>query len=72
MSRPRRFANAVWEFLVGDDWPTALGVGVAIGLTAILANAGIAAWWVMPVAVFILLALSIRRSVHRSCAAKRT
>lgn len=54
--------RAVWEFLVGDDWPTAAGVVVAIGATALLQAAGIAAWWLVPVAVLALLARSVIRS----------
>jgi hypothetical protein len=51
----------VWDFIVGDDWRNALAVVVALGITAILADAGVAAWWVMPVAVPLLLWLSVRR-----------
>ncbi|HEY3725659.1 MAG TPA: hypothetical protein VGL51_00695 [Solirubrobacteraceae bacterium] len=56
-----RLAKAVWEFVVGDDWVTAAGVAVAIGLTAVIASAGTASWWVMPIAVLVLLAASLRR-----------
>jgi hydrogenase/urease accessory protein HupE len=52
----------VWDFVVGDDWVTAFGVVLALGLTAAIAAAGVAAWWVMPVAVVALLALSLRRA----------
>lgn len=61
MSRLRAAAGAVWDFVVGDDWRTALGVVVALGVTAIVAGLGISAWWVMPVAVPALLGLSLRR-----------
>jgi hypothetical protein len=64
MRRARAFAAAVWEFVVGDDWRTALGVVAALALTGALAEAGVAAWWVMPPAVIGLLALSIRRAVR--------
>ena len=64
MSRVRALLAGVWEFVVGDDWRTALGVVVALAVTAALAGAGVAAWWVMPPAVIGLLALSIRRSVR--------
>jgi Na+-transporting NADH:ubiquinone oxidoreductase subunit NqrD len=50
-------ARAVWEFVVGDDWVTALGVVVALAVTALLS-----AWWVMAVAVPLLLAVSLRRA----------
>jgi hypothetical protein len=62
MKRVRAFPLAVWEFVVGDDWRTSLGVALAIAVTALLAAAGISAWWVMPLAVLGLLALSIRRA----------
>jgi hypothetical protein len=54
----------VWEFVVGDDWRTALGVVLALVLTWVLVEVGISAWWVMPPAVCALLALSIRRAAR--------
>jgi hypothetical protein len=62
MIRIRQFVIGVWEFVVGDDWRTALGVVLALALTALLAAAAISAWWIMPLAVIGLLALSIRRA----------
>jgi hypothetical protein len=55
-------ARAVWDFVVGDDWVTAVGVVAALAVTALIAAAGAPAWWVMPVAVIALLALSVRRA----------
>jgi hypothetical protein len=63
MRRLKQFAAAVWEFVVGDDWLTAAGVAVAIGLTAIVAATDAPAWWVMPAAALGLLAVSVRRGV---------
>jgi hypothetical protein len=51
----------VWDFVVGDDWRTAVGVCAAFALTALIASGGLAAWWVMPLAVPCLLWLSLRR-----------
>jgi uncharacterized membrane protein len=51
---------AVWEFVVGEDWPTAFGVVLALALTALIANAIGSAWWVIVIAVGGLLANSIR------------
>jgi len=56
---------AVWEFVVGDDWRTALGVVLALAATAALAQTAVPAWWLMPLAVVALLALSIRRERRR-------
>jgi hypothetical protein len=64
MSALRRAIAWVWDFVVGDDWVTAAGVVLGLGITAAIAAAGIAAWWVMPVAVLALLALSLRRAAH--------
>jgi hypothetical protein len=55
---------AIWEFVVGDDWRSAVGVVVALALTAEIAHSGIAAWWALPVAVVVLLVLSIRRAMR--------
>ena len=57
-----RAVHVVWEFVVGDDPLTALGVVVALGATALIASSGAPAWWVMPLAVLVLLALSVRRA----------
>jgi hypothetical protein len=64
MTRASILLAGVWDFVVGDDWRTALGVVVALALTALLADAAISAWWVMPLAVLVLLALSIRRAAR--------
>jgi hypothetical protein len=56
-----------WEFVVGDDWISAFGVVIALGVTAAIAGASAkAAWWVMPVAVLALLAFSLHRAVRRT------
>jgi hypothetical protein len=62
MTRVSALLAGVWDFVVGDDWRTAIGVALALALTALAAAAGISAWWVMPLAVLGLLTLSIRRA----------
>lgn len=64
MTRLGAFARGAWDFVVGDDWLIALGVVLALGLTALLASASVSAWWVMPPAVVGLLALSIWRAAQ--------
>jgi hypothetical protein len=64
MTRARAVLLGVWEFVVGDDWRAAIGVVLALGLTAIVATAGIAAWWIMPLAVLVILTLSLRRAAR--------
>jgi hypothetical protein len=65
MSRARGVITGVWEFFVGDDWRIAVGVILALGITAVVAALDAAAWLVMPVAVPLLLALSLRRAADR-------
>jgi hypothetical protein len=64
MSALRRALVWVWDFVVGDDWVAALGVVVALGITALVAAANVSAWPVMPIAVIALLALSLRRAAR--------
>ena len=64
MSIARRVVLGTWEFVVGDDWRTAVGVAVALGVTAVIATTDVAAWWIMPPAVLAILALSLRRGVR--------
>ena len=54
-----------YDFIVGDDWRVAAGVVTAIALTALLAGTDVAAWWLMPVAVVVLLFASLRRATQR-------
>jgi hypothetical protein len=63
-SRVRACAAFVWDFVVGDDWRTAVGVAVALGVTAVAAGAGVTAWWIMPVATVGLLAASLWRAAR--------
>ncbi len=55
------FARFWYDFVVGDDWRVAVGVIIGLALTAALVRADIPAWWLMPVAVVILLATSLWR-----------
>jgi hypothetical protein len=59
----KRALLAIWDFIVGDDWVTAAGVVLAGAATAALESLGVAAWWLIPLAVAILLARSLAR--HR-------
>jgi hypothetical protein len=61
---PAAFGRFWWEFVVGDDWRAAAGVVAGIALTAGIAAAGAAAWWVLPVAVAGILYLSLRRATR--------
>jgi hypothetical protein len=59
MSRMRGFLAFLWEFVVGDDWRIAVIVVIALGVTALIAGTSLAAWWILPLAVAGVLALSV-------------
>jgi len=59
VSRIAAFGRFWWDFVVGDDWVAAAGVIAGLGLTAALA-----AWWVLPIAVAIVLSMSLLRAAR--------
>jgi hypothetical protein len=64
MSRLASFLRFLWDFVVGDDWRIAAGVVVALGITAAVATTDVAAWWILPVIVLMLLIGSIWRAAN--------
>jgi hypothetical protein len=60
------FGRFWYDFLIGDDWTIALAAVVAVSVTALLAHQGVPAWWVMPLGVGAILALSIGRATRAS------
>jgi hypothetical protein len=61
-SRIRAFGAFLWDFVVGDDWRTAVGVVGALAVTAVAASSGLTAWWILPVCALGLLAASLWRA----------
>jgi hypothetical protein len=57
----RAFGGFWYDFVVGDDWRVAVAVVVALAVTFAVAAAGVPAWWVLPVAVAVVLPLSLWR-----------
>ncbi len=64
MSRLETLVRFVWDFVVGDDWRIAVGVVLALALTAIVAGSSVSAWWILPVTVAALLAFSVWRGAE--------
>jgi hypothetical protein len=66
MTYVKRFLHFWYEFIVGDDWTIAVGVVGGLALTGALAQRGLDAWWLMPLAVIVLLAASLWREVRQA------
>jgi hypothetical protein len=66
MGRLRAFAAFWYDFVFGDDWLLALVVAVGLAATYGLAQAGLAAWWLLPVAVVVAIPVSLWRAVRRA------
>ncbi|HEV7213270.1 MAG TPA: hypothetical protein VGN47_16280 [Blastococcus sp.] len=63
--RLRAFGAFWYDFVVGDDWLVALGVLIALAITYLLAHGTtMAAWWLLPAALVVLLPVSVRRVVR--------
>ena len=61
MSVVASFGRFWWEFIVGDDWLAAAGVAIALVVTAVLET-----WWILPLAVALVLAASLYRATRHS------
>ena len=66
MTYLKHFLLFWYDFIVGDDWMIAAGVVMALGVSAALARRDVNAWWVMLVAVVVLLAASLWRETRRA------
>ena len=64
MKQLAAFGRFWWDFVISDDWLVAVLVAAAIGATAVLAAANVAAWWLLPLAVPVILWLSLRRAIR--------
>jgi hypothetical protein len=61
----RRFFAFWFDFIVGDDWVLAAGVVIGLAVCAAAARSGLSsiAWLVLPIAIVLTLAVSLRRAV---------
>jgi hypothetical protein len=63
-ARLRAFAAFWYDFVIGDDWLVAVGIVLALAGTYLLSQAGIAAWWLIPAVIVIVLPVSLWRAVR--------
>jgi tryptophan-rich sensory protein len=62
----RAFGAFWYDFIVGDDWRVAAGVSAALVITYAVSRSTTSTWWVVPLAVLILLPYSLWRGVRRT------
>ena len=67
----RAFGRFWWDFVVGDDVRVAAGLAAAFALTWLLEHEAISAWWLLPLAVALLLVQSVRREARTSLRDRR-
>jgi hypothetical protein len=61
------FGRFWYRFIVGDDWTVAAAVVCGLLATAFLNARAVAAWWLVPVLVVVMVVVSLRRaSPHRN------
>jgi hypothetical protein len=66
ITKIRAFGAFWYDFIIGDDWRVAVGVGVALAITYILSRTTeVPVWWIVVAGVAILLPVSIRRVIRR-------
>ncbi len=64
--RIRAFGAFWYDFIVGDDWLVALGVLLALAITYTASRITHGpVWWIVVMAVAILLPLSVFRATRR-------
>ena len=64
--RLRGFALFWGDFIVGDDYRLAVGIVVLLALIAGLSHLNIPLWWLPPVGVLGLLAISVFEATGRT------
>jgi hypothetical protein len=55
------FGRFWYGFIIGDDWTVAATVAAALVVTWLLHAAGVAAWWLPPLAAVAAVGASVRR-----------
>ena len=59
------FLRFWYDFIIGDDWVVAVGVVIALALTYAVSRTSVPAWWLLPLALVLLLPLSLWRATRK-------
>ncbi|HLH99929.1 MAG TPA: hypothetical protein VKV06_04020 [Acidimicrobiales bacterium] len=54
----------LYDFIVGDDWLVAVAVIIALAITYAVSQTSVSAWWVLPVAVLLILPIALKRATR--------
>ncbi len=63
-NRIRAFLAFVYDFVIGDDWRMAAGVTAGLAVTYGVSRTSVASWWIVPLAVLVLIPYSLWRAVR--------
>jgi hypothetical protein len=59
VSRVRALLRFLWDFVIGDDWRIAAAVVVALAATLVVSQSNVPVWWLLPLVVVVILAISV-------------
>ena len=62
ITRLKAFGAFWYDFVIGDDWRVAAAVIAALAVTYGVSKTSVPAWWILPLAVVIILPLSLWRA----------
>jgi len=62
ITRLKAFGAFWYDFVIGDDWRVAAAVVAALAVTYGVSKTSVPAWWILPLAVVIILPLSLWRA----------
>ena len=65
VQRIKAFGAFWYDFIIGDDWLVAAGVVLALLLTYLVSRTAVPAWWLLPLALAVLLPLSLWREARK-------
>ena len=63
--RLQAFRAFLYHFVIGDDWLVAAGVVIALAVTYAVSRTSVPAWWLLPLALALLLPVSLWRATRK-------